>query len=309
VGISTKENFVNNVHNFLKENPDLFPGKSFIISKNEKATHKNKFVFKPDGSIGVDGVEVTTPIMSVSEFMRFLPKMFKAINSSAKTNNDCGLHISISLANVPDLEKAIDLTKLIVFLDEGYIYENFEMRRFNIFAQSAHHKLYREITKDPEAIKTYIGKKKDFSKSHHDAINIEHLSSDNKYVEFRYVGGAHYQTKLDRIQLIIARYIYSLSIACDPEYKRKEYLSKLNRIYNKIALFTIVLQLNTMVKEGKTKTREYHDMVESWKALNVYYKRFYTEIKGETQYNFLMLASSAGIKDISKLQWDFSSGV
>ena len=80
---------------------------------------------------------------------------------------------------------------------------------------------------------------KEFEKLHkkvserHLGINFQNLSENNKYIEFRYIGGSDYHKKWDKVKQIVGNYIWNMSIALDPEYKKKEYINKLIRIIEK----------------------------------------------------------------------------
>lgn len=221
----------------------VLPSSSYIISSNPKKRDSNKWIIKPDGSVGLSGVEVVSPILTLKQFLEICPKMFNHIRMFGDTNDSCGFHISISLDGIGDLSRTLDVIKLVLFTDEEYIYKSFEMRKFNEYAKSARSELLFNLGKVKEFIN--INKLKiEYNKGHDMAINIEHLDMKNKYIEFRYLGGSNYHKKWDEIRRIFVMYVYALSIGCDPEYRKKEYILKLNRIINKISLFMTLKQLS-----------------------------------------------------------------
>jgi len=54
-------------------------------------------------------------------------------------------------------------------------------------------------------------------------------------IEFRYLGGSKYHKKYDKIQTQIGKYSAYLKIALDPNERNREYLMKLERLFNKYA--------------------------------------------------------------------------
>jgi len=301
IGLSSKDNFKRHVKNFLAANPKLFKFGEITIANKESHYDKSKFTIKTDGSLGPEGIEITTPPMSVHEFLDFCPRMFTAINTTAKTNDKCGFHIGLSLDNVPNLKESIDETKLMVMFDEGYVYKNFDIRRFNLFTISVMPKLLYQTHKGmEETLKEFIFRKKEYVNVHHDAINLQNLYKSDKYIEFRYIGGANYQTKWNRVRLNIAHYIHALSVACDPEYKQKEFYNKISRLYYKILLLSVTVRLN---KPNINDSKEYKPLLATWKALSEHYKIDIND--ASTRFNFESLAKKIGA-DIDTMKWDFS---
>lgn len=296
------------------------PFDNYIISTDHKAKSGSKWVIKPDGSLGLGGVEVVTPVLTLKEFLEITPKMFEFIDKFGPMSviDNCGFHISISLKNVPNLGKALDVIKLSLFLDEGYIYKFFKMREFNTYAKSAFDAVRGSIiSKDhPELMKNLVDEQKlksTYSNEHYMAINIEHLNTANEYIEFRYVGGKNYHHKWDRIKAITAHYIYNLSLACDPTYKVKEYGLKMTRILNKIQFFTVCTYMTELLDETDNKselfkTKEWKNLMKVYNALKVYGVSIAKDEdeKGSGQRGFTRLCKLLNVNPDNVI-WDFSN--
>jgi len=231
------------------------------------------------------------------------------------TGEDCGFHISISLKNVKSLGKSLDITKLSLFMDEGYIYNFFKTREFNTYAKSAHDEVFKKML-DEREIERMIDEEeivKEYSKDHYMAINIEHLNTKNEYIEFRYVGGADYHQKWDRIRKILATYIFDLSLACDPNFKKREYEHKLARLLNKIRLFVTVCEMTKMVndktldKTSATVRKEWSNLWQSWNALKGY-KEAVDKDKNlqSARKGFLRMCDILGIHE-NEIIWDYKN--
>ena len=217
---------------------DELPFKPYIslVSHGSKKISIKSWVFEPDMSVGDDdSVELISPPLTTKEFLSMTPKIFNFINKYGYTDDSCGLHNSISFTNIKNLEVSLDPVKLALFTDEGLIYKYFESRKNNEFAVSLMKALKRGKI-DYSAIKELVDVKKlkkKFEYDRHLGINFQNLSENNKYIEFRYIGGSDYHKKWDKVKQIVGNYIWNMSIALDPEYKKKEYINKLIRIIEK----------------------------------------------------------------------------
>lgn len=289
------------------------PFKNYIITGNHETKSTTKWIIKPDGSLGVTGCEVVSPIIPLPEFLDLCPKLFKMIDELGGVVDDsCGLHISMSIKGINNLGDKLDVLKLSLFTDEGYIYKYFDSRRFNDYAESAHSITFKHMTGSTEEKKKFVRKlvdinrlKKEYGKSHYDAINIEHLQTKNEYIEFRYMGGANYHKKWDRIKLIVAQHAYAMSLACDPDFKNKEYQLKLTRLANKIDFFAATIKLNEMLLNDEKDTPEFKNMVKVWKSLSMYLQHDTGSI---SSVNFKVFAEIMGISYAQQgnFRWDFS---
>ena len=66
---------------------DTLPFNNYIVSSNNKATSATKWVIKPDGSLGLAGVEIVTPVMTLKEFLTVVPRMFEWIKLRSQSLN------------------------------------------------------------------------------------------------------------------------------------------------------------------------------------------------------------------------------
>ena len=262
-----KEIFGKLVEEFLPI--DKLPFNNYVITHDSYHKDSKKWVIKPDGSLGASGIEMVSPILPISEVIRICPKVFDFIDKYGEVNDSCGFHIGMSIKGVSNLGKYLDVVKLSLFTDEDYIYKYFDLRKYNGYAQSAQSAI-KGANINKEKIYQFINTKKleaEYSDSHYMAINIEHLDSDNQYIEFRYLGGNNYHKKWDRVKNTIAQYGWNLLIACDPEFKKKEYLLKLHNIMLKIELFSSIVRVNELMKDNGDE-RTIKELTTTIKVLN-----------------------------------------
>ena len=218
----------------------------------EQTKGSNRWAFEYDQTISPDGgVEVKSPPMKLPDFIKILPDILKWIKKWGYTDSQCGLHFHMSLET-----GVLDYFKVIVFTEENLIFKYFPERIDNIYTKEVKEKLVRskpENTKNviQRAIKRKL-KKDDINvallgSDKYDAINK--ISQTHNRVEFRYMGGANYENKHKQIEELIKRYAFTLSVACDPEWRWKEYVQRLHRILNKIEKYLLEEQLENIKTE------------------------------------------------------------
>lgn len=214
------------------------------------------WAFEYDGTVSpYGGVEMKSPPLPLPEFLDILPDILDWIDQYGKTDEHCGLHFHMSLFNVNNLTKQVDMIKLILFSEENYIYKIFPNRIDNEYAQEVKNKILSKMK--PTEIKYYIsylmGDKtkdpkqiSDLSGGHYDAIHKVMDSKNPSHVEFRHPGGKGYHKKKKTIKEIIGKYATTLSIACDPDYKYHEYVQKVLRLLNKIEKVSLLDRKETL---------------------------------------------------------------
>jgi len=185
------------------------------------------------------GVEVVSPILSYPQFSSSVEHVFDFIDAFGGTNESCGFHIGVSLDGV-DLSETLDVLKLVVFIGEAHIAQMFA-RFDNDYAQrlepfvsdylSSFHDVtdqIKELVKRPlypvsSSTEHVIPWDKYFS------FNFTKIKSKN-YIEFRLIGGADYHKKAKDVLVVARRLAWAVSVACDPEALKSDYVNKLLRI-------------------------------------------------------------------------------
>lgn len=194
-----------------------------------------------DSSLGSNGVEIVTSTEELPDLVTIIKNVFEWIEDIGYTDDSCGFHVHMSM----DAPYKLDPLKLILFTEEGRIYKDFEDRMFNRYAINI--KQGHFDSRSPFTIehikefteKSSITKSLNFDKF----IGVHLVDLKNNHVEFRYMGGKNYHNKYKEVEEVIANYAYWLSIACDPDYKKKEYIKKLNRMvnyYNALYLYNLL---------------------------------------------------------------------
>lgn len=201
-----------------------------------------------DASVPVDegGVELISPPLPMPEFIGKMEEVFDFIDDHGFTDGRTGFHVHMSIKGI-DLDKSLDVVKLFLFHDEEYTYNFFKERKGSHMAMSVKQKLQRPdfSFEDLEKIMKVDKLQKNLSTSKFYGINLSYI--EKNHIEYRYMGGTGYEQKFDKIQSTLANYAFNLKLACDPQFKRQEYVKKLSKMINKKmeekkpAIFLIVL--------------------------------------------------------------------
>jgi len=213
-----------------------------------------EWAVETDSSLSEGGVEIKSPPLPLKEFIKVCPKMFKWISDVGHTDSSCGFHIHMSLKNISNLESNLDIMKLILFTDEGYIYKFFKDREDSTYAHSMKKKVESATLskKDWDQFVDYKKLRSLVYSEHYNGISWQ--SIEDNHIEFRYLGSNDYHRKWDKIKVIIAQYGYNLNLACNPAFKQKEYILKTRRLFNKIEdriMSRVHMSINKMIEKNK----------------------------------------------------------
>ena len=238
---------------FQDEFPEMKVKTGEYHSGRPKGEWENTWYFESDGSLEADEgdmpCEIVSPPMPLETTLAFLPQFWEWVDSQdGYTNDSTGFHMSVSLPNkgtkeyynpplagksIKSKTYDIDLVKLIMFLGDKHLLEEFD-RIGNRYCEQAMPKLKNIIENDPAKVQRAMDlmksnlielagktlKQGDFGK--YTSINPK-----NNYVEFRIAGGDDYEKDIAKLQTTLMRYAYALHIAGDNTLYRDEYAKKL----------------------------------------------------------------------------------
>ena len=213
---------------------------------------KNPLIWKVVNDISLKtapefGVEVVTPVMQISKLINKIEEVFSWMKKhKCWTDHTCGFHVHISLK--PSEHSMVDPVKLMLFTEEGLIYKDFKDRIGNKMA-SALKEVHtsNDVVFNQKTVKQVLNNGiRGMSKAKFSGLHLIDLESN--HVEFRYMGAKDYHKKFDFVKTNVVNYGHWMSIACDVNYKRKEYVRKVALIVNK---FNAVAD-NLMIEVGVT---------------------------------------------------------
>jgi predicted nucleic acid-binding Zn-ribbon protein len=270
------------------------------------------------------GLEVKNPPMELPDFVPdMLKDMFSWIDDIGYTDGSCGFHVHMSLKK----SNGIDRLKLLLFVEEDYIYNAFTERRNSSYVKSVKDKLKSGGQLKETDVKKLFNTKKlklKLASEHFDGVNV--IDFETGHVEFRYMGGSSYHRDFKKVVDVISMYAYWLSLAADPEFKKKEYIHKLSRILNKTKMFEYYALLQTIlmlleidkgldnpaidsVMETKLNTL-YNKYIKKYNTLKQYYKLDKNTLRMLIDNNNFMESVSDNIKKIfDTIKYDYSATI
>ncbi len=210
-----------------------------------------------DGSLDTDaGVEIVSPMMSVKDAIPIMKKMFAYIDKHGYTDTDCGFHMHLSHSDFKGrkFSESCDLLKVLLFVEEGYIFKEFDERVDNQYTASMLNQLDKKFKRTKETdiehnlVRTDISENSAnlrklflrFRKTnrfpaadHYNGVNFESWSryGKNPHIEFRYLGGSNYHKKEKQILKVMGQYAFIIRLGLDPNLRKEEYIKKLYRLY------------------------------------------------------------------------------
>jgi len=238
---------------------------------------ENNFKIEPDLSGGPELVELITGPLPYVNAKIILLKILKVLDKYARTDEKCSIHINISYEDNEDGKVLNNLNqlKLILEVDEDYIYKYFPERENNIYAKS---------------VKTLIPFKGfDFSTNAIELVQNNIQLPDTKYyginfktiekgrIEWRYIGGVDYHKKTAQI-LSLMDYFISITWNCLSEKLDDEDLKKLeDYLFENINMFKTFTNFENFLAEFPTIDIQV-DKLNEYGVVKAYYDTFYNEI-------------------------------
>jgi hypothetical protein len=257
-------------------NPVIVSG--YRIYHNSFEPDAKHWKIEPDLSLGMDGVElITGPIPYVNAKI-YLLKVLKILqNPEFKTDDKCSIHINISF----DKDKTINVLdklnklKLILNVDENFIYKYFPNRENNFYAKSVKKlipfKGYDFTNNAVEILTNSV----ELPDTKYYGINLLNIYTGR--VEYRYIGGENYEEKSSEI-LDLMDYFIDLTYICISEPMNEDDINELkNYLSDNINQFKNYTKLNNFIAEFPSISLQI-DMNSDLIILRTYYEQIYEKL-------------------------------
>jgi hypothetical protein len=215
---------------------------------------EGEWIMEPDGSLSPDdpsdeaGIEIVSPPMPLLTAIEKLKAVTDWANDpnggNAYTNSSTGLHMGVSLPRIQaedaDKDAGIDYVKLILFLGDKYVLQQFG-RTANTYTASAFDKLKQNIKggrSDPAGVVELLrhGLTELAFKELQKGVGTSKYTSahlQDGYVEFRSPGGdwlAKSDEEIGILENTMLRFARAMAIAGNPSAERQEYAKKLYKL-------------------------------------------------------------------------------
>jgi len=225
-----------------------FNHNDFPYTLDVNGSDENEWNIVEDGSLSLDegGVEITSPKLSLQAGLESMEQVFDYIDDNGATISrgagETGFHVNLSYKNF-NLDK-LDVFKMMLFMEEGLILKHFEDRLDGGWADSMTQwiqnaasglqaKYYGLSASDYTKLKKEIITALMPVNQKSNGINRMNAFNEDGRIEFRYLGGENYHKKFGLIKTFILRFCYLLKLGMEPNYKKREYDTKLLRLIEK----------------------------------------------------------------------------
>ena len=230
-----------------------------------------------DYSGGLSMCELISAPMSYVDAKIFLLKTLNFLNEFCYTTDKSSLHVNISF-DKDKTDKTLDKLnplKLILNIDEDYVYKYFPERRNNIYARSVKKMIpFKNYQFSSDAL-NIIQNNLELPDTKYYGVNINNYI--NGRLEFRYIGWNDYHKKVEEI-LDLTDYFILLTAKCidaklddDDKEELLEYLNK------NISLFKSYNKYEGFIGEFPSIQLQV-DKDSSFSIINTYYDSFYSEL-------------------------------
>lgn len=237
----------------------------FIVSNTQ-------FKIEPDFSGGSDMIELITGPMEYNEAKIIISKMLEFIKKHGYTNETSSIHINISFddINMKDLKPV----KLILNLNEDFIYEKFPDRMNNIYARSIKYIIpFEHYINTQYGMSSVINSFTIPDDSKYYGVNFLKLSEN--YLEFRYIGGENYEDKKIEIFTMLDYFILQCRNAILEDYNQNDFIKLESYLddniswYKKYATYEDFLTNIENINIEVDKNTEYKNIVIYWEQFRI----------------------------------------
>lgn len=207
------DNLILDLYNI--SNTDLLVNDLGIPSTNDSS---NCMHLKPDATLENHGLEISTPMCTYDELLKYTKEINNLIDKYGYTNNDTGLHIHISTTKSNGIN--LDFYKFALLSNEQKLLDSWNER--NCYCRNVMNIIELCSKKNSKIIKN----KKD-------RMNLHKIS--NNRIEIRTIGGDNYHLKTDKIldELECFRAIFIDTLSKDSKNYiklRNEHLATVNSL-------------------------------------------------------------------------------
>lgn len=226
-----------------------------------------QFKIEPDFSGGSNMIELITGPMEYTESKIIIGKMLQFIKEHGYTNESCSIHINISFKDID--VRNLKPIKLILDLNEDYIYSKFPDRKNNIYARSIKYIVpFENFINVEYGMNAIINSFTIPNDSKYYGVNFQKMN-DN-YLEFRYIGGENYENKKIEIFNILDYFLKVTRTSIEEEYMQDDYIKLSSFLddniswYRSFTTYEDFLMNNDFITIEVNKNDNYNYIVNYW---------------------------------------------
>jgi hypothetical protein len=234
-----------------------------------------EFKMEPDMSGGKGLIELVTGPIPYRNARIMVIKMLKWISENGYTTDRASIHINLSFDKQflqdKDLLSKMNVLKFILEFDEKQVYKFFPNREKSAYAKSIKWVMpkWEAFHFDANQIASNNFK---FADTKYYGINFS--KKEKNYLEFRYLGGADYEKKVDDILYLTERFLAQMWKSCNDARFTPENKIELQKILNKNKPVSDMLKDYTKVAEHWPKIKILADLQDTPIIIKVHWDRF-----------------------------------
>lgn len=250
------------VHGFRKYHSDF------------KVDDKN-FKIEPDWSGGPSCVELITGPLDYASARVILLKILNWLKNNATTDERCSIHINLSFDKEELNLKNLKILKTILNIDEDYIYTLFPDRKGNVYAKTVKKivpfKDYDFSEISPSIVETGI----QLPDTRYHGVNLTHINSNR--IEYRYIGGENYHTKVIEIMQLLDYFIIVTHDAIVEAYDTDDMMTLRRMMDKNINHYKSLSKLEDFISAYPDVTLQV-DKTDDWHLVTAYYHDIFIEL-------------------------------
>jgi len=239
---------------------------------------EKEWKIEPDLSMGYDGIELVSGPIPYVNAKTYLLKVLKILQRPEfRTDDKCSIHINISFdkEKTPHVLDYLNKLKLILNIDENFVYKYFPERENNFYAKSVKKLIpFKSYDFTNNAVELLVNSL-ELPDTKYYGINL--LNVFNGRVEYRYIGGEDYEHKTAEI-LDLMDYFVELTHTCISEPMNEEDMEELkNYLSDNINQFKNFTKLDSFIAEFPSidlQVDQNPDLI----ILRTYYEQIYNEL-------------------------------
>ena len=263
-------------------NRELAPIKVWGFRKYHSSFNPDdkNFKIEPDLSGGVDLVELITGPMHYVDSKVIMLKILKLLQENAYTDEKCSMHINISFDKDAEVQlNDLKPLKVILDIDEFYIWNLFPSRKDNFYAKSIKRLIpFKEYKYSSDAM-NIIMNNLEIPNTKYYGVNLKIYTEGR--LEFRYIGGTDYQFKTKEIMKLLDYFVLLTWNSIDKDFDEEDEEKLLDYLSENIANFKKFNDLENFIGEFPTIKLEV-DKRGDFDIVKPYYNDMYDQL-----YNLL----------------------
>lgn len=235
----------------------------------------DEFKIEPDMSGGKGLMELVTGPISYKNSRIVLSRVLKWIQKNGYSNDRASIHINLSFDKKyledKDLLSKMNVLKFILEFDEDQVYKFFPSRKDSAYAKSIKWVMpkWESFHFDSNQVASNNFK---FADTKYYGINFS--KKEKNYLEFRYLGGADYEYKINEILYLTEVFLAQIWKSCNDSRFTNENKIELQKILNKNKPVTDLLKDYSTISKNWPNIKILADLQDNPTIIKVHWDRF-----------------------------------